>query len=294
MVRLTGHDMLFFLAVFCIAILLGIHALMVFLDPCYPRQETRQYKKIHDAMWFAGALCLMIAIVLTVSLVDTQQNFKKLIIVAGTYAVGLFILHRVAVPSIVTSASPPLRLVAATAPFISAVATLLGPVLWLMHLSAPLFIRPAAMPRASFNKDASEKPEEPQTDSDKDTYVTNDMSIIGRIMIEKMVETALNSRHTRLPLFEDGRKSVIGILHTRLLARQLLNVAGDLTSLDLMAAVSEPLFALEKTPIDVQLSHFYQRKEHLALVTNAAGQIIGLVTRTLVLEALHKQKNQNH
>lgn len=93
-----------------------------------------------------------------------------------------------------------------------------------------------------------------------------------------------NSDHTRLPVYRDNIDNVVGLLHLRKLA----NLSGK-TSIekeDIEAAVAEPYFVPEGTPLSTQLVQFQKDKQRFAMVVDEYGDIQGIVTLEDILEEI--------
>ncbi len=92
-----------------------------------------------------------------------------------------------------------------------------------------------------------------------------------------------NSQHTRLPVYRDRIDRVIGILHLRTLATLATQ---DLSKESLKAALTDPYFVPEGTPLSTQLVQFQRRRERIALVVDEYGDIQGIVTLEDILEEI--------
>ena len=104
--------------------------------------------------------------------------------------------------------------------------------------------------------------------------------------LDTLIDQGLGSPYTRIPLYQGQPENVIGILHTKLLARQMRNAEPDKAAIDLTAAISEPWFIPETTTLLEQLQVFRERKEHFALVVDEYGSLLGLITREDILEEI--------
>ncbi|MEQ8204980.1 MAG: HlyC/CorC family transporter [Woeseia sp.] len=93
-----------------------------------------------------------------------------------------------------------------------------------------------------------------------------------------------NSEHTRMPVYRDDIDNVIGLLHLRRLAG-LLNKP-SFSKEDIEAAVVEPYFVPEGTPLSTQLVQFQKSKQRFALVVDEYGDIQGIVTLEDILEEI--------
>jgi len=92
--------------------------------------------------------------------------------------------------------------------------------------------------------------------------------------------------HTRLPVYEGELDNLIGLLHMKRVARELLR--GTLTRERLieLARGREAYFVPEGTPLNVQLTHFQRNRRRIAFVVDEYGDIQGLVTLEDILEEI--------
>lgn len=110
----------------------------------------------------------------------------------------------------------------------------------------------------------------------------------------EIVAAALNSPHTRLPLYKDDAENIVGVLHARDLARALLNAGGDATAIDLNTVMREPWFVPETTELLDQLNAFREKREHFALIVDEYGALMGLVTLEDILEEIVGEIEDEH
>jgi magnesium and cobalt exporter, CNNM family len=103
---------------------------------------------------------------------------------------------------------------------------------------------------------------------------------------EEIVDAALKSAHTRLPLWRGGREEIVGVLHAKMLLRALRETAGDLSKLDVMALSTPPWFVPDTTTLKDQLNAFLKRKAHFAVVVDEYGEVMGLVTLEDIIEEI--------
>ena len=101
-----------------------------------------------------------------------------------------------------------------------------------------------------------------------------------------LVEAALTSPHTRLPLWRDDTENIVGVLHARDLARALHQAGGDASRIDIAAIKREPWFVPETTGLLEQLTAFRRKREHFALVVDEYGGLMGVVTLEDILEEI--------
>lgn len=107
----------------------------------------------------------------------------------------------------------------------------------------------------------------------------------------EMVELALQSPHTRLPIFKDDPENIIGLIHAKDLLRAIyalqLNGGDDpLVTFDIMSVAMKPYFVPETTTLDDQMREFLRRHTHFALVVDEYGALQGLITLEDILEEI--------
>ena len=103
---------------------------------------------------------------------------------------------------------------------------------------------------------------------------------------EQVVDAALKSSHTRVPLWRGEREEIVGILHAKTLLRALREARGDLGKLDIMSLATPPWFVPDSTSLKDQLNAFLKRKAHFAIVVDEYGEVMGLVTLEDIIEEI--------
>jgi Mg2+/Co2+ transporter CorB len=103
---------------------------------------------------------------------------------------------------------------------------------------------------------------------------------------EQVVDAALKSSHTRLPLWRGEREEIVGILHAKTLLRALREARGDLSRLDILSLSTPPWFVPDSTTLKDQLNAFLKRKAHFAIVVDEYGEVMGLVTLEDIIEEI--------
>ena len=103
---------------------------------------------------------------------------------------------------------------------------------------------------------------------------------------EDILDQLQQTPHTRLPVYEGELDNLIGLLHMKRVANEL--VRGTLTRERLIeiARTREPYFVPEGTALSVQLGYFQRNRRRLAFVVNEYGDIEGLVTLEDILEEI--------
>ncbi|WP_270374466.1 HlyC/CorC family transporter [Marinicauda sp. Alg238-R41] len=111
---------------------------------------------------------------------------------------------------------------------------------------------------------------------------------------EVLMRDALNSPHTRLPLYRGDSENIVGILHARDLARALYEANGDASKVDIGAIKREPWFIPETTELLDQLSAFREKREHFALVVDEYGALRGIITLEDIIEEIVGEIEDEH
>jgi Mg2+/Co2+ transporter CorB len=103
---------------------------------------------------------------------------------------------------------------------------------------------------------------------------------------EDILNQLRQTPHTRLPVYEGELDNLIGLLHLKRVAHEL--VRGELTRERLieLARGREAYFVPEGTALNVQLAHFQRNRRRFAFVVNEYGDIEGLVTLEDILEEI--------
>ena len=103
---------------------------------------------------------------------------------------------------------------------------------------------------------------------------------------DEVLEQLERTPHTRVPVFDGELDNLVGVLHMKRIAHEL--VRGTLTRERLieMTRSREPYFIPEGTALNVQLAHFQRNRRRLAFVVNEYGDIEGLVTLEDILEEI--------
>ena len=104
--------------------------------------------------------------------------------------------------------------------------------------------------------------------------------------VSRLVDQALESPHTRLPLWKDDPENIIGVLHIKNLLRELHAVNNDFKKIVLAQIMTPPWFVPATTSLGEQLRLFLKRKAHFALVVDEYGEVMGLVTLEDIIEEI--------
>ncbi|OIP83658.1 MAG: hypothetical protein AUK37_06900 [Rhodobacterales bacterium CG2_30_65_12] len=111
----------------------------------------------------------------------------------------------------------------------------------------------------------------------------------------EVLQQALASPHTRLPVFRGEPENIVGVIHAKDLSRAMYaagagaGVGGPaqaFSDFDIMQVAMEPYFVPDTTPLDDQMRNFLKRHTHFALVVDEYGSLQGLITLEDILEEI--------
>ncbi|MBV8342266.1 MAG: DUF21 domain-containing protein [Gammaproteobacteria bacterium] len=103
---------------------------------------------------------------------------------------------------------------------------------------------------------------------------------------EDILDQLRQTPHTRLPVYEGELDNLIGLLHMKRVANELVRGTLSRERLLELARGREPYFVPEGTALNLQLAYFQRNRRRLAFVVNEYGDIEGLVTLEDILEEI--------
>ncbi len=115
--------------------------------------------------------------------------------------------------------------------------------------------------------------------------------------IEKIIEEALESPYTRMPVYQGEKDNIIGVLHAKELVRELKareREDQDITDIEIEELATSPWFVPEATTLYAQLQAFKARREHFAIVVDEYGSFMGIVTLEDILEEIVGEIDDEH
>ena len=102
--------------------------------------------------------------------------------------------------------------------------------------------------------------------------------------MDEIMQSIINSHHTRLPVFKENLNNIVGFLHMRNTA-QLLKL-DEVNKAELIQLTREGYFAHESTSLHTQLINFQKNKRRIAMVVDEYGDVQGIVTLEDILEEI--------
>ncbi len=110
----------------------------------------------------------------------------------------------------------------------------------------------------------------------------------------EIVAEALDSGHSRLPLYRDDPENIVGVLHAKDLLKAIVEAGGKIDQLDMAKIIRQPWFIPETTTLKDQLAAFLTRQAHFALVVDEYGALQGLITLEDILEEIVGEIEDEH
>ena len=107
---------------------------------------------------------------------------------------------------------------------------------------------------------------------------------------EEVLATARDTAHTRMPVWEGTPENIVGIVNTKDLFH-LFSLKGLVI---LMDAMYPPLFVSPSDPLDRLLRVFRREKRPMAVVRDAEGKYLGIVTLEDILEEIVGEIEDEH
>ncbi|MCS7238475.1 MAG: hemolysin family protein [Thermoguttaceae bacterium] len=101
----------------------------------------------------------------------------------------------------------------------------------------------------------------------------------------EMLQTVIQSGHTRLPVYDKNRDDIVGVLYVKDLLPVLAECAGE-PDRHWSELVRQPMFVPETKRVDDLLQQFQQTRNHLAVVLDEYGGLAGVVTLEDILEEI--------
>jgi Mg2+/Co2+ transporter CorB len=113
--------------------------------------------------------------------------------------------------------------------------------------------------------------------------------------VAEIIRLAVDSEHSRLPLWQDDPDNIVGILHLRDLTK-IMHHKGQqaLSHQDIQQLLTKPWFIPESTSLRDQLLAFRHMRHHFALVVDEYGALLGILTLEDILEEIVGEIDDEH
>ena len=103
---------------------------------------------------------------------------------------------------------------------------------------------------------------------------------------QQIAKELANCPFSRIPLWKDNPENIVGILKAKTFFRALELYNGDASKIKINHLISTPWFIPETTSLLDQLQNFRKKREHLALVVDEYGDLLGCITLEDILEEI--------
>ena len=110
----------------------------------------------------------------------------------------------------------------------------------------------------------------------------------------EILAAALDSNHSRLPLYRGDPENIVGVLHAKDLLQAISAADGQIDQVNMRAITRAAWFIPETTSLKDQLAAFLKRHTHFALVVDEYGALQGLVTLEDILEEIVGEIEDEH
>lgn len=117
------------------------------------------------------------------------------------------------------------------------------------------------------------------------TARTDMIALDVKEQFEKVMETILRSKHSRIPVYRNNIDDIIGILYAKDILPYYVN-RNSLNLFSLQKLVRQALFVPENKRIDEMFKEFQTKKIHIAIVVDEFGGTAGLITLEDIIEEL--------
>lgn len=121
--------------------------------------------------------------------------------------------------------------------------------------------------------------------------ITADEAMTARVDMEaididadraKIIKIAVESTHSRLPVYEGSIDRIIGVVHLN----HLLKALSADKEADVRAVMMEPCFVYRTMKLPAVLNHLKKARQHLAIVVDEYSGTLGVITMEDVLEEI--------
>lgn len=108
--------------------------------------------------------------------------------------------------------------------------------------------------------------------------------------LREILETVVESGHSRFPVHGEDKDDILGIL----LAKDLLRFVGNGDHFDIASVLRPAVLIPESMRLNVLLAEFRHTRNHMALVVDEYGGVAGLITIEDVLEQIVGEIDDEH
>jgi len=114
---------------------------------------------------------------------------------------------------------------------------------------------------------------------------TEMMCVSTKMSWDEMLENIINEGHSRVPVYEETRDNIVGILYVKDLLPHLARSSGEERP-PWTTLLREPFFVPETKPVDALMQEFQRTRNHMAIVLDEYGGVSGVITLEDILEEI--------
>jgi len=111
---------------------------------------------------------------------------------------------------------------------------------------------------------------------------------------EAIIQQAINSIHSRIPLYKDNPDNIVAVLHVKDMLKLVTSGKVGITREMIRRIATRPWFVPEATPMNEQLFAFRQKRQHFACVVDEYGAFQGIVTLEDIIEEIVGEIDDEH
>lgn len=111
---------------------------------------------------------------------------------------------------------------------------------------------------------------------------------------EAIIQQAIDSVHSRIPLYRDNPDNIIGVLHVKDVLKLVSQQKVGITREMIRRLASKPWFLPETTSLNDQLFAFRHHRRHFACVVDEYGAFLGIVTLEDIIEEIVGEIDDEH
>lgn len=109
-----------------------------------------------------------------------------------------------------------------------------------------------------------------------------------------LMDAAVGTMHSRIPLYKDDPDNIIGLLHVKNLIKHFNDSGGNISNEGIVAICAKPWFIPETTTLRDQLLAFRAKRQHFAFVVDEYGAWLGIVTLEDIIEEIVGNIDDEH
>ncbi len=110
----------------------------------------------------------------------------------------------------------------------------------------------------------------------------------------ELMDAAVRTMHSRIPLYRGEPDNIIGLLHVKNLIKAFNDSDGHITSEGIVSICTKPWFIPENTNLRSQLLAFRAKRQHFAFVVDEYGALLGVVTLEDIIEEIVGDIDDEH